>query len=309
MKKLVSICLLVLTTLIVLTSCADETQLNRKVLPGSTSGGVISYGLYGLDGEIEKNRHFQIDRDEVFERILAFDNLIEFRREYKLLIFVNYEQICFSVNDQDIAYCYDFVAEPYELTQCKITLPQLKEGFYDLLFIIVKDPNNTSLDDEYRKKTDMSHLTSMRYSLQVGSLQDANNERTIACYDTIDDKTLDGVFLNDDRNELRRLLSLNCKPNGDPELFIHVGNQSDSFKDYVVLLLYDWMQIPVDSQSTLYFSLPKESRTTIGFTPGVLGDVGVHNMAAICIESPFQIATTASRKADFSIRVGVNVEE
>lgn len=307
-NKALAICSITLIILTFLMSCSkEEPVLNRKVLPGGSSSGIISYGLYGMDGEIEENRHFQIDSGTAFKKILAFDNLIEYSREYKLLVFANYEQLFFSVDNQESGYCYNFTAKPYEQTQCTITLPQLSDGFYDLLFLIIKDPNNTSLDEDYRKQTDMSHLSSMRYSLQVGSSNDIYNELPLTNCDSVYDQTLDGIFLNDEQDELRRLLTINCKPNMEPELYIHVGNQSDEQKDYVILFLYDWMQTPINKEMALRFNLPGESRSIIEFTPESLGEIGVHNMTAICIENPYQIATVHSRRADFSIRVGVNI--
>lgn len=309
MKKIITI-VICLVLAFSLAGCAKKELtpvVNRKVLPGSTSGNIISYGLYGMDGEIEEERHFQIDSGNAFEKIFAFDNLIEYKRDYKLLIFANYKQLSFSVDNQQIGYCYDFTANPYEQTQCTIRLPYLADGFYDLLFVIVKDPNNISLDEEYRKQTDMSHLTSMRYSLQVGSSPDINNELPLTESDSINDQTLDGVFLNDEQYELRRLLTLECDEKSKPELYIHIGNQSDTSKEYVVLVLYDWLQMPIDSQTALRLSLPGESRSTIRFIPDSLGEIGVHNMVAICIENPYQVSAMTSRRADFSIRIGMNI--
>lgn len=310
-KKAIFLCLAAVMILsICFTACAKEEHvpaLNRKMFPGIPSSGVISYGLFGMDGEIEKERHFQIDSGDAFEKILAFDNLIEYRREYKLLIFANYRQTAFSANHQEGGYSYDFTAEPYEQTQCTISLPQLADGFYDLLFVIVKDPNNSSLDEEYRKQTDLSHMTTMRYSLQVGSSEKINDELPLTKCDSVNNHTFAGAFLNDERYELRRLLTLACEPDAKPELFIHIGNLSDETKDYVVLILYDWMQTPIDSQMALRVSLPGESRSSIGFIPESLGEIGVHNMTAICVESPYQTAAMTSRRADFSIRIGVNV--
>jgi hypothetical protein len=306
MKKRFSILTLIFC-LTFLVSCTNTPEINRKVLPMSTGGGVISYGLYGMDGEIETDKHFQINSTSVFEKILSFDNLIEYERDYKLLIFANYEQIDFSVNGEDPNSCYDFSAEPYELTQCALTFPHFDDGFYDLLFIIVKDPNNVNLDEDYRKRTDMSHLTSLRYSLQVGTNDLVNEEPIMNTYDTTEDGTLDGVFLNQNSDELRRLLTLECELFEEPELFIHVGNQSDDMKNYVVFLLYDWQQIPIMSQDMLYFSVPQMSRETLPFNLKALDESGVHNLTAICVEEPFQEATIKSRKADFSIRVGINV--
>ncbi|MEG2542922.1 MAG: hypothetical protein RSA64_06730, partial [Christensenellaceae bacterium] len=167
MKKIFNISVVIVIALSLLTACEQKNGINRKLLPMSTGGG-ISYGLYNTDGEIETEKHFEINTKTNLEKILSFGNLIEIDREYKLLIFANYEQIEFSVDNENASFFHDFNAKANEHLQRTITLPKLSDGFYDLLFLIIKDPNNISLDEDYRKRTDMSHLISMRYSLQVG---------------------------------------------------------------------------------------------------------------------------------------------
>lgn len=308
MKKLFGISITILVCLIFPISCSKVPEINRKVLPMSTNG-VISYGLYGMDGEIEKVKHFQINSATVFEKILSFSNLIEHERDYKLIIFANYKQIEFSVDNKEPDAFYDFTAKPYEHMQFTLTFPHFNDGFYDLLFLIVKDPYNVNLDESYRKQTDMSHLISMRYSLQVGTNNLDNEKPIMNVYENTENKTLDGIFLNQDSDELRRLLTLECTLFEEPELFVHVGNKSDDSKNYVAFLLYDWQQIPIESQNMLYFSVPHMSRVTLPIKLKALDKNGVHNLTAICVEEPFQEATLQSRKADFSIRVGINVNK
>ena len=86
------------------------------------TNGTISYGLYGLDGEIETEKNFHLASHEQFERIFAFGNFIDAGRDYKLLIFVDYQATVFSVNDQEYMQYYDFFAEPQEHIHFKFTL-------------------------------------------------------------------------------------------------------------------------------------------------------------------------------------------
>lgn len=274
-------------------------------MPISNSGG-ITYGLYGMDGEIEEETHFQIETNSVFQKIFSFGNLIDVEREYKLLIFANYQQISFSVDDNTSNSFYNFTVKPYEHIQFTIAFPMLDEGYYDLTFIIVKDPNNFNLDDNYRKQTDMSHLITIRYSLSVGEERTLNVEYETCAYNAVKNNSLDGVFLNQDKYELKRLLSVNCDITDEPRLFIHVGNQSESIKKYVVFLLYDWNQISLFEERALFVSVAPESRMTIPFNLS-LDECGIHNLTAICVEEPFQKTTLYSKRADFSIRVGINV--
>lgn len=304
MKRIPIFILCVMYCLSVL-GCSSTPQINRKLLPMSDGGGGITYGLYGMDGEIETEPHFKTNSNSLFQKIFSFGNLIEAEREYKLLIFANYQQISFSVEDKEFNNFYDFALKPYEHSQFTITFPMLDDGYYDLLFVIVKDPNNINLDDSYRKQTDMSHLITIRYSLSVGE-ENINNDYEVARYNSLINTVFDGVFLNQDNPELKRLLSINCSIAERPKLYIHIGNQSESTKKYVVFLLYDWNQISIDEKKSIYVSVPPQSRVAIPFNLSP-GESGIHNLTAISVEEPFQKTTIYSRRADFSIRVGINV--
>lgn len=304
MKKFLIYILCVMYCLSVL-GCSNSPQINRKLLPMSDSGGGITYGLYGMDGEIETETHFKTNSNSSFQKIFSFGNLIEVEREYKLLIFANYQQISFSVDDKEFISFYDFAIKPYEHSQFTITFPTLDEGYYDLLFVIVKDPNNINLDDSYRKQTDMSHLITIRYSLSVGE-EHIYDDYEVTKYNSFNDTALDGVFLNQDNPELKRLLSVNCSIAEKPKLYIHIGNQSERTKEFVVFLLYDWNQISIDEKKSIYVSVPPESRVVIPFNLSP-EEGGIHNLTAICVEEPLQKTTIYSRRADFSIRVGINV--
>ena len=301
--------MLVLTIIcfLCMASCKPSFGINTKLPPMATNG-TISYGLYGLDGEIETEKNFHLASHEQFERIFAFGNFIDAGRDYKLLIFVDYQATVFSVNDQEYMQYYDFFAEPQEHIHFKFTLPPVEDGFHDLLFVIVKDPNNLSLDDEYRKQTDLSHLTSIRYSISVGETGGVNEYPTYCQYTSIDNTLLDGIFVNDKDERLQRLLTMECTLEDNPSLFIHVGNNDNQSKRYAVILLYDWNKIPINGKDTRYLLAAPNSQTTIPISLDCLGGIGVHNFTAICIKEPFQMVSIDTPRADFSIRIGLNVQ-
>ncbi|MEG0306270.1 MAG: hypothetical protein RR635_11320, partial [Oscillospiraceae bacterium] len=99
-----------------------------------------------------------------------------------------------------------------------------------------------------------------------------------------------------------------CKLNEIPKFFVHLGNKSPSSKKYIVLLLCDWKQIPIENNKFVYCSVPSTSRVSIPVEVSNLKDIGVHNFTAISIEEPFKAVSMDSRSADISIRVGINLK-
>lgn len=305
-KRFIAMLVLVIICSLFMESCKPSHQINPK-LPPMAANGTITYGLYGLDGEIEVDKHFRLASHEQFEKIFAFGNFIDSDRDYKLLIFVDYQATMFSVNDQEFKQNYDFSAEAQEHIHFKFMLPPLEDGFHDLLLVVVKDPNNLSLDDEYRKQTDLSHLTSVRYSITVGENDGVKVSPDFLQYPSIENTVLEGIFLNDKGEKLQRLLTMECAFEDNPSMFIHIGNNNEQSRRYAVILLYDWNQISINEDNILYLLAEPNSQTTIPLLLDSVGERGVHNLTAICIEEPFQHVAIGTPRADFSIRIGVNV--
>jgi len=304
-KKVVFL-LFLLILIVSFSGCTKKVEVNRKISPMATSG-MITYGLYNMDGEIENGHHFEIKSDETFEKIFSFGNLIEVERDYRLLIFSNYIQVDFSVDGRMPTSYFDFTAKPNEHIDFTFSIPGLQDGFYDLLFVIVKDPNNLSLDEEYRKQTDLSHLTIMRYSLQKGEDKPNTEVPVINVLDTSEDTMLNGIFLNQHSDKLQRLLTLECDSNEDNNLYVHIGNQTEEEHEYIVILLCDWNQISIDLQNMIYCSVPARSRSVLPVRVSITEE-GIHNITAICVQDPFLLVTDKTPRPDFSIRVGINVK-
>lgn len=306
-KRYLTALVLIIISSLFMASCKPSIEINPK-LPPTATNGTITYGLYGMDGEIENEKNFCLASHEQFERVFAFGNFIDSDRDYRLLIFVDYQATMFSVNDEEYNQHYDFSAEPQEHVHFKFTLPPLEDGFHDLLLVIVKDPNNLSLDDEYRKQTDLSHLTSVRYSISVGRNDGVKASPDFLQYPSIDNTVLEGIFLNDRTDRLQRLLTMECAFEDNPSVFIHIGNNDDQSRRYAIILLYDWNQISINEDNILYLLAEPNSQTTIPLLLDSVGERGVHNLTAICIEEPFQNVAIDTPRADFSIRIGVNVQ-
>ena len=78
----------------------------------------------------------------------------------------------------------------------------MQEGFHDVFFVIVKYPTIKSLDEDFRKSTDMSNLLFIRFNITVDTnitplfnLNKFGNSKATV---------FDGVFLSKEKDELRR---------------------------------------------------------------------------------------------------------
>lgn len=291
---------------------SSTPTINRKVLPISSENGGYSMGLYDMDGEIESERHLFLEDGQPFQKILSFGNYVDEENTYRLLVFLNYEQVAFSIDSEEPSRFYEFTAGPQEARQFSFQLSPLPNGDYQLLFLFVKDPANQSLDEEYRKDTELSHLLSLRYSFTVGDSGNTDIPSQISLPETAINQTslLDGILVNqspDTAHGLDRLLTVRGKPMQPLDFYAHIGNSSDKEVPYALFWLYDWEQVPSsDGAFVSYFLLQPNTLASLKETIQTPGEDGVHNLTAVCIQNPYLPADNRHR-VDFSLRIGVGI--
>ena len=284
-----------------------ESTSDRDKLPMATTGG-INIGLYNIDGNIEKDFNFYINENESFEKFISIGHLIDKPRTYKLLIFVDFKQTLFNIDDQEPTLDYTFDMNPYETIEIPIMLQQLQKGQHEILFVIVKDPNNKSLDEEFRKSTDMNHLLFIRCNVIVEKENIPNYEHT-KINDVNNKGILDGVFINNDKKVLKRWLSSTISVNETLSYYIHVGNNTFDEKEYALIILQGWQQVDVEGSNVLYLKLNKNEMATFEATINKISTEGIYDLTPILIHNPYSTLNINNKDVETAIRVGIKVKK
>lgn len=314
---LLKILILAITAIVLLTGCEvnDNTVRfketikdthNRNKLPGAISGNGVSLGLYNTNGDIETDYCFNLNEGENFKKFIAIGNFIDNPREYKILIFDNFVQTNFSVDSNIEKNSFTLVINAKESQEVPISLNNLSKGFHDIIIMIVKYTDKKDLNEEFRKNTDIDHMLFIRFNIIVDN--DNIPKFDYTSYETNKFDRLDGIFLNKDKDILKRWLIEDIDDDTPINYYIHVGNNRFDSRDYAIIVLDNWQQIPINSKSgnVVYIKLLKNEKTVI---PGVINIIyqdGIHDLTAILVHNPFHKINMYNKTVESSIRVGIN---
>lgn len=282
-----------------------NSTANRDKLPMANGNG-ISLGLYDENGKIEKDINFNLNNGHIFEKFISITNS-NTPRNYKLLLFIDYNQSNFKVDGKDFE-SFNFKMNPQETLEIPVELEPLSSGLHDILFVIVKYPDIKSLDEDFRKQTDMNHLLFLRYTITVDNekIPDYNLYKT----KILDRNLLDGVFINLEEDELKRWLYQDVNPSSDLNYYIHVGNNSNiKNKKYALLVLNDWKQVPITKDiNKLFFEVESGKELVVPARLKVPKEKGIYDLTPILIHNPYELLNYTNKNCETAIRVGLNVK-
>ncbi|MGO4529904.1 hypothetical protein AB4Z30_12570 [Paenibacillus sp. 2TAF8] len=296
---------------------SDDTSLfkekipstaNRDSLPFASGSNGISLGLYNPNGNIETEFHFQVEEGESVKKFISLGNMIKKDRLYKLILLVDYQQVPFSVDDGEPLLEFDVQMKAGQTIEIPVEVPPLSKGLHDILFVIAKYPDDKSLDEEFRKKTDLNHLLFQRFSVSVGD-NDTPNKIQFDNTGELEDKNLGGVFLSKN-NDYQRWLTENVGLNERLQYFVHIGNSvREKDQTYALVILSDWKQINItQDKNVLFYKLQEDNAFSLKTEVTAPDQEGVYDLTALLISNPFQKLDMYNRDTEASIRVGVNVK-
>ena len=327
MKKIIFLTLLkLITLLLILNGCSNEENTNenqldstdfnsqilstetRDKLPNTTSGG-ISLGLYNNNGEIETETNFNLEENQRIEKFISLGNLIDENRTYKLLLFVDFQQEKFSVDNKEPKYDFTFHMDAGESIEIPFKIDPLKKGLHDILFVIAKYPDNKSINEEFRENTDLNNLLFLRFSTVVDGDEKVYSDIQFNKYGELENnEILDGIFTSKE-NTFQRWLKQEIPANEDLKYITKIGNNRGEKKSYALINLFDWeQQTIIDNQKVTFFELDNNQLITLQSIISTKNkDKGVYDLAHILIHNPFEKLTLNNREVETGVRVGIEI--
>lgn len=280
----------------------------KDILPYAKSGG-INLGLYNINGQIEKEFNFNLKENESIKKYISLGNMIDKERIYKLLLFVDYKQAPFSVDGRVSSKDFTFKLDPGQSTEIPFEIAPLEKGLHDILFVIVKYPDEKSLDDDFRKNTDMNNLLFLRFSVVVEN--ESTNQIAFNEYGEIaQGDLLDGVYLSKE-NDFKRWLSHKVKKGTNESYYIHLGNNhKKGDRTYALIALHDWRQVSIgdSGKETLFFKLKEAEMVSLRSNISEKYEEGIYDISTILIHNPYQKCTISNRQVETGVRVGIKVK-
>lgn len=201
---------------------------------------------------------------------------------------------------------HTFEMKVNQTLEIPVEISNFDSGLNDVLFVIVKNSNITSLDNEYRASTDMNHLLFIRFN--VANDNDLSPKYNITKFKAKNSNILDGVFISKTEDNLQRWLSEKTSPEKSINYFIDVGNVRSDAQSYALITLFDWKQIKIDGKNdVLFFQLDKNKQTTIPAAFRTPSKPNIYDLTSILIYNPYTKLDMYNRTVETPIRVGINV--
>lgn len=282
-----------------------EDKSNIKYLPMVEQIGGISHGILDLSGKVDDTFVHHLEIGDSFNKFVNIANFLEGSRNFKLLTFVNFEQVDFRV-DGELVDEYNFTLGSKEDIQIPVTLDKFHNGLNEVLFAVAISPDK-KLSDETRMASEMSHMIHLRTTIVIG--EDKNIPEVEFADVQLEDNAVGGVFISQDVGELRLLPSTTVKQGDKLNLYMNVGTgKGTKANQYALILLKDWKQVNIfEDTSVVYLDIPEGKHTWMPIELD-FEEKGLKNVSAILVENPYNAISYMTSNSENSLRIGVTVE-
>lgn len=283
-------------------SITSGTNDNGKREDGNT----IAYGLKNVNGEnIDNGSVLNSENNEVTVYV-SLDHNINEDREYGLLVFEDYKQKKFKVenNEQELNK-YFFEMRPRSSLDIKVSAP-IKSNSSELTFLLVKKPEYKLKENDLNRAAVLEEVLSMRYSINktVSTSKEELKEGKSKAIKR--DGLNDYLFVT---NSTEKLQFIFTETEGE-KLTLSAGNDTNTEIRYAILALKDWEQdIIIDNNEVLYTTVPPESRRIFDFKlPNVERE---SNFQFIALPFPYEVSSDnyMSQQAFSSFRIVIQNKE
>lgn len=251
----------------------------------------------------------------LFETELLLSSYIERESTALVSLFINYEQVPFVLDGQS-GLLHHVVLESNQELEIPLRVSMENEGWHDLFVAVFYSPEAHPTDAESRLPGSGIHLGGYRTVVCVISCE--KPEISLAQYigepaDGTRFSAIRALLLSPgDEEPQRRLLPLaNVEPNMDFDVELWAVNRSDEEHNYIVIPVYDFLQVPFTEKGDNVMLLTMPSNSSL-LLPGTLkgSEEGMHEFFFITLSDPYQnIEDIADPFVKSEMRTGIIVEK
>lgn len=329
-KGFISVFYIVFMISICLLGCNDQTMPDYSQQPQNTEKvkkldhskemGSISYGIINEDGIVETNEVYLLKKGESFERFINIENYLGYDCQFALTIFVNYIQSDFRLDGKQTHLGEVTVLNEKELFM-PIELNELKEGYNDIIFLIIPSPSNSKRTAELRFQA--IEPLYLRCTILVGDDYDYDYDYdevivpTINSTEVLFEKGEDsGIYIRDEMQDFQQYQIIELQKNDQLNFDIILDDSNLTWDkgmekgECVVILLRNLEQVNLFGKNFLYTTTKPNMKTVIPYEERQRKE-GYYEYLAIKINGPYEIIDSydVSGNISFSGFTGVNVIE
>ncbi|KON67729.1 hypothetical protein AKG34_02020 [Peribacillus butanolivorans] len=288
------------------TSNIVDIEKEREVTNADEYGSV-GYGLKNLKGKhIDEGSTLNSKENEV-SVVASVDHDIDEDRKYALLVFEDYKQVKFKVeNKEQEVNKYFFEMKPNSSINFKVSVP-IRSDSIELTFVIVQKPEYKLKELDLIKAGILEQVLSMRYSInKADSREDVKKVKEVKPDAIVKDGLNENVFITNSQEKLQSIMT----EKEDKKLKLSAGNETNDEIRYAIIALKDWEQVAViDNIEILYTTVPPETRHLFDFKlPEVESE---KNFQLIAFPFPYEVSADnyESQQTFGSFRVVIQDKE
>lgn len=172
---------------------------DERLAPNSNKIGI---GMYGKNNKIIDNGSTLDAGEGAIQTKLSLSHFMNNERDYKLLVFNNFEQVSFEANGENRTN-YNFKAK--ENTENDIAiLNEIDDETKEVDYLIIKEPNLLIEEFDLHLVLSMQQILSLRYNIE--NKQPLFSD-SLSPLTTTNEGPIDDVFISDSESELNSLTS------------------------------------------------------------------------------------------------------
>lgn len=225
---------------------------------------------------------------------------------YRLVQFVDFAETPISVDKAIYSDGFNFNMPENSYVTLPINIDFKTNGMHEVLFAYIINPNNKSLDEGYRSNTNMSHMLTYRFLININNSNPPSV--TYSKPDLLKNNSSKGdTLLNKDKDDWSIWLTDTAKPSETIPCYLHAGTaHHDGKTDMALLVLCDWKQAAFNNgASTMYCELDPNLEAIFPVDIKMPSQEGVYDITAITLPDPYDIQSVAPPLVSF--RIGVDV--
>lgn len=207
-----------------------EAEKHQEIQESMFQDNSVGIGMLNKNKEIVDSGEKIKVTGNLVSQTLTLDHNFDFDREYLLMVFVDYKQHPFKINDtSQMMDSYSFKMNKYSNSKIQID-SQIAEKNQEIMYLVIPNPNHKLKEFNISDADTLSKMYAVRHRL-IGSNKGLEQYETPV--KTIKDDNLDAMFLTDSPDTLN---IMHHAKNGTG-LFYSVGNDSESKKKYIILAI------------------------------------------------------------------------
>lgn len=255
---------------------------------------------------------YKIGAGEVFTGYYEIDNVRNDAHSYRLMAFVDYEQVPIVVDGKK-ALSHTLKVDAAQKAWWPIEVGPFSEGAHTFTTVLMWDSEYHSLDKAFRFATEAGFMSTNQSTLVVGTAGSSKRPASLKATSTarlLANQQYDGIRINRSSGTIAEWLSHNAAPGETIDFYIHVGNTQKRAASYSLIALLDGEQIGISGSSgPTVITVPAGSMSVYKTSVRVPTEPGVHELQVVKGVAPFtRITGDIGQMMESSIRVPITVK-